>query len=82
MESYDREFSVEKNFKRAAAWAEDALKICPDSISCRVKYVEALAKSGDTQTALKKCTDYQSELNNNPDFLYVRGLALCYDGQV
>jgi DnaJ family protein C protein 7 len=70
-----------KEFSDANHLITQALNLCPDSISLKLKQIEALAKAGDSKQAIKKAQENQSSLGTNPDFLYVYGLALAYDGQ-
>lgn len=57
------------------------LKICPNFVNAKIKYVEILARMGETQSAIERSNEFLSELSTNVDYLYARGLALYYDGQ-
>jgi predicted TPR repeat methyltransferase len=70
-----------ENYQGALSYIQKVLELCPDSIDGRIRLIEYLAKSGNTKMAIQKSSDYLSDLSHNPDFLYIRGLALCYDGQ-
>jgi len=69
------------DFKKALDGYKQALRTCPDLVPGKIKSIEMLAKTGDLQTAIELCNRYGSELSGNVDFLYVKGLALCYHGQ-
>jgi DnaJ family protein C protein 7 len=56
------------------------MRICPNFVEAKIKYVEVLAKMGETQNAIQRSNEYLPELTSNTDFLFVRGLALYYDG--
>lgn len=69
------------DYKKALDGYKSALQICPDLVPARIKSIEALAKTGDTQTAVELCNRYGTELSGNVDFLYAKGLTLCYHGK-
>ncbi len=69
------------DFARALEGYKQSLRICPDFVPGKIKSIETLAKTGDTKTAVELCNRYGPELSGNVDFLYVKGLALCYQGQ-
>jgi DnaJ family protein C protein 7 len=56
------------------------LRICPNFAEAKIKYIEVLARMGETQSAIQRSNEYLSELSTNTDYLYVRGLALYYEG--
>jgi len=60
---------------------KQALKICPDLAEAKIRYIEVLIKMGNVEQAISLCNENFSELASNIDYLYVRGLALCYNGQ-
>mgnify|MGYP002621481398 CR=1 FL=1 len=70
-----------ENYTRALANVTRTLEICPESAPAKIKHIEVLAKMGNTKTAVDKSREYLTDLSHHPDFLYIRGLALCYDGQ-
>lgn len=70
-----------ENYPKALAEIRRALEICPESAPAKIQEIEILSKMGETKTAIQKSTEYQTDLSHNPDFLYIKGLALCYDGQ-
>lgn len=70
-----------KEFSDANNLIMQALQLCPDAPTLKIKQIEALAKAGESKQAIKKAQEFQSTLGTNPDFLYVYGLALAYDGQ-
>ena len=69
------------DFKRALDGYKQSLMVCPDLIPGKIKSIETLAKTGDLQTAIELCNRYGPELSKNVEFLYAKGLALCYHGQ-
>lgn len=60
---------------------KQALRICPDLAEAKIRYIEVLIKMGNVESAISQCNEHFSELASNVEFLYVRGLALCYNGQ-
>jgi len=71
-----------RDYKSAVEGFKRALQLCAELVPARIKAIESLAKTGDTKTALNLCTSYGPDLAQNVDFLYAKGLALTYDGQV
>lgn len=69
------------NFKEAVDLLKKVLVSCADFGLAKIKAIEALSKSGDTKTAVELVNRYSGEFTNNVEFLYVKGLALCYHGQ-
>jgi DnaJ family protein C protein 7 len=60
---------------------KQTLKYCPNLVPAKILYIEVLAKKNQTKEAIEKSSEFLSELSGNLDYLYVRGLALYYDGQ-
>lgn len=81
MASAKQEMANEK-FTGALMEIKQILKICPDLIEAKVKYIEILIKMGNIEQAIQLSGEYFHDLTGNPDYLYIRGLALCYNGQV
>ena len=70
-----------QKFTNALLEVKQALKICPDLLEAKIKQIEILVKMGNVENAVSLSNESFHDLSNNPDYLYVRGLALCYNGQ-
>ena len=71
----------EGKYTSALGEIKQALRICPDLVEGKIRYIEVLIKMGNVEQAISICGENFTELASNVDFLYVRGLALCYNGQ-
>ena len=58
-----------------------ALSICPDLIEMKIRQIECLTRMGHKENAIKISNSCFNDLSINPDYLFVRGLALLYNGQ-
>ena len=67
-------------YTNALGEIKQVLRICPDMVEGKIRYIEILIKMGNVEQAISLCNENFSELASNVDFLYVRGLALCYNG--
>lgn len=81
MNSAKQDIANEK-YTGALMEIKQILKICPDLIEAKIKYIELLIKMGNVEQAIQLSGEYFHDLTGNPDYLYIRGLALCYNGQV
>jgi len=70
------------NFKKALENYKQILMICPDIAKAKIRSIETLAKTGDTKLAMELINRYAPELSGDVDFLYAKGLTLCYSGQI
>jgi tetratricopeptide (TPR) repeat protein len=78
----DVESSIDnKNYKKALENVNGILKLSPDQIDARIKRVVILSMMSETKRAYDLCADLQRELGSNPNYLYAKGLALCYAGK-
>jgi DnaJ family protein C protein 7 len=70
-----------QKFSNAVLELKQILKVCPDLAEAKVRYIEALVKMGSIDSAVSFSNENFHELASNVDYLYVRGLTLCYNGQ-
>jgi len=78
--------SIESHYEQgkyteALVEIDRALGICNDLNFLKIKQVDCLAKTGHADKAVQIANQILSENANNPDFLFIRAMALNYNGQ-
>lgn len=80
LKSVNESLKKEK-YSDALLETKQVLKIMPDLVEAKVKNIEVLVKMGTIDAAISLSNECFHDLSGNVDYLYVRGLALCYNGQ-
>lgn len=81
---YAEKFYQNKDYASALRSYKVVFEECPNLVKVRNRLIEVLALTGDIKTALEKCKSIPSNtpgLDQDVDFLYSKGLVLCYDGK-
>lgn len=71
-----------KKYTDALMELKRGLSICPDLNELKIKQIECLAKMGHAENAIQISNSCFNDLSTNLDYLYARGLALLYNGQL
>jgi len=71
-----------KKYTDALMEIKRGLSICPDMNEFKIKQIECLAKMGHAENAIQISNSCFNDLSTNLDYLYARGLALLYNGQL